>query len=114
MRIDEFRKVIHEREQCHDEWAYGIEQCWKKEVELLTEDISSTIEFLKNECTAEEYSWISEVIDDVVNQVPSKELVQCYKNLMMKFPEECLKYNIAGVVEICESILKWEEENGKK
>jgi hypothetical protein len=33
---------------------------------------------------------------------------------MKKFPEECAQYNISGVVEICENILKWEEENGKK
>ena len=46
--------------------------------------------------------------------MPSKELVQCYTELMAKFPEECQKYNIKGVIEICEGILKWEEENGKK
>lgn len=114
MRIDEFRKVIHEREMCHDEWAYGIEQCWKKEIEILSEDIPSTIEFLKTECTADEYSWISEVIDDVVDKVPSKELVQCYKDIMSKFPEECQKYNIKGVIEICENILEWEDAHGKK
>ncbi len=113
MRIEEFRKVIHEREQCHDEWAYGVEQCWKKEIEILTEDISSTIDFLKKDCTADEFSWISEVIDDVVEIAPSKELVQCYKELMVKFPEECSKYNIAGSIESAEAILKWEAEHGK-
>lgn len=114
MRIDEFRKVIHERELCNDEWTYGVEQCWKKEIEILSEDIPSTIKFLKTECTADEYSWISEVIDDVVDSVPSKELIQCYKDLMKKFPEECKKYNIKGAIEICENILKWEDENGEK
>lgn len=109
MRIDEFRNTIQEREQCHDEWTYGIEQCWKKEIEILSEDIPSTIEFLNTECTAEEYSWISEVIDDVVEKVPNKELVNCYKNLMSKFPEECKKYNIAGVIEICEGMLGLED-----
>ncbi len=114
MKIEEFRKVIQEREKCHEEWDYGIEQCWKKEIEILSEDVPSTIDFLKNECTADEYSWISEVIDDVVDIAPSKELVQCYTELMVKFPEEYQKYNIKGVIEICESILKWEEEHGQK
>ncbi len=114
MDINSFREVIKQREETDNEWDYGIEQCWKKEIEILSEDIPSTIEFLKNECTADEYSWISEVIDDVVDKVPSKELVQCYTELMAKFPEECQKYNIKGVIEICEGILKWEEENGKK
>ena len=72
MDINSFRKVIKQREETDDEWDYGIEQCWKKEIEILSEDIPSTIDFLKNECTYEEYSWISEVIDDVVDQNPSK------------------------------------------
>ena len=79
--------------------ALTLVGCQKKEIELLTEDIPTTIDFLRNECTADEYSWISEVIDDVVNLVPSKEFVQCYKDLMIKFPEECTKYNIAGSIE---------------
>ena len=114
MDITSFREVIKQREETADEWDYGIEQCWKKEIEILSEDIPSTIEFLKTECTADEYSWISEVIDDIVDKNPSRELVECYSELMAKFPEEYQKYNIKGVIEICENILKWEEENGKK
>ena len=87
-----------------------------KPVEILTKirELTEEINFLKNDCTAEEYSWISEVIDDVVEKVRSKELVQCYKDLMIKFPEECVKYNIAGSIESAEAILTWEDENGKK
>jgi len=114
MNIKGFRELIKQREETDDEWDYGVEQCWKKEVEFLSEDITSTIEFLDTECTAKEYSWISEVLEDVIEKKPSKELIECYKSLAIKFPEECEKYNISGVVEICENILKWEEENGKK
>jgi hypothetical protein len=114
MNINKFREIIKQREETDNEWDYGIEQCWNKEIEILSEDIPSTIEFLKTECTADEYTWISEVLDDVVDKNPNKELVECYKSLMKKFPEECDKCNISGVVEICENILKWEEENGQK
>ncbi|WP_031556556.1 hypothetical protein [Lachnospira multipara] len=114
MDINSFREVIKKHEETDDEWDYGIEQCRKKKIEILSEDIPSTIEFLKTECTAEEFSWISEVIDDIVDKYSSKELVEGYKTLMTKFPKECSKYNIAGVIESCENILKWEEENGKK
>lgn len=118
MKIEEFRKVIARRiyveEISYGEWDEGIEECWEKEIELLTEDIPSTIDFLKNDCTADEYSWISEVLDDIIERVPCKELVQCYKELMEKFPEECSKYNILGCVESAEAILRWEQENGQK
>lgn len=49
-----------------------------------------------------------------MEKVRSKELVQCYKDLMIKFPEECVKYNIAGSIASAEAILTWEDENGKK
>jgi len=118
MNVVEFREAIARRayveEISQGEWSDGIDECCKKEIEILSEDISSTIEFLKNECTADEYTWISEVIDDIVDKNPSRELLECYKSLMIKFPEEYEKYNIAGVVEICENILKWREDNGKK
>ena len=76
MRIEEFRKVIKERIECPDEWDYGVERCWKKEIEILSEDIPSTIEFLMTECTADEYSWISEVIEDLAAK-NSKQRIGC-------------------------------------
>ena len=117
MNIDRFREVIKRREYVseisQDEWDEAIEECWQQEIEILTEDIPSTIEFLNNKCTAKEYSWISEVLEDMVEKVPSKELVQCYKALMTKFPDECIAYNIASCIEAAEAALKWENENGK-
>ena len=80
MDINSFREVIKQREETDDEWDYGIEQCWKKEIEILSEDIPSTIDFLKNECTDEEYSWISEVIEDIAEKTNSYEFVMCYKD----------------------------------
>ena len=116
MNIVKFREIIKERvriaNECYNEWDYGIEQCWKQEINLLTDDIPSTIDFLINECTADEYSWISEVIDDVAEQTGSREFVMCYKNLMEKFPEECKKYNIAGSVQFAEESLKGSDHNG--
>ncbi len=110
MNIDKFRKVIQERirisTDTQDEWAYGIEQCWKQEIEILSEDVDSTIIFLKEECTDDEYSWISEVIDDLAEKTKRKELIQCYKSLMDKFPEECKKYNIIGSIEFAEAALE--------
>ena len=61
MNIEKFRKVIARlievNEISNGNWEYGIEQCWKEEVEILSEDIETTIQFLNNECTADEYSW---------------------------------------------------------
>lgn len=117
MNIDKFREVIKRREYIseisQDEWDDGIEECWRNEIEILSEDLPSTIDFLNNECTASEYSWISEVLEDIIEKKPNAELVKCYKALMTKFPEECATYNIAGRIEGAEAILRWEAEHGE-
>ncbi len=112
MDVKKFREIIKQRENTDNEWDYGIEQCWKQEIEILSEDISSTIEFLKNECTAGEFVWISEVFEDIVENNPCKELIDCYKSLMMKYPEESSKYYIDDIVVDAERILEREKNNG--
>ena len=124
MNVAKFREIIRQRlyaeEISHGEWYEEIERCQKEVVDILKEDIPSTIDFLKTECTAEEYSWIAEVLEDVVlvtsdtELVLSRELVECVKALMEKFPEECETYNISGDVERAENVIKWEEERGKE
>ncbi len=116
MKIDVFRDIIKRREYVEEiscgEWAEGIEECWKKEVEILSEDIPSTIDFLNNDCTASEYSWISEVIEELATKTQSEELVDCYKKLMTKFPEESENYNIAGSIQFAEDALRKEDNDG--
>lgn len=109
MNIELFREIIARREYIeeisHGEWAEGIEDCWKREIVVLSEDIPGTISFFKAECTATEYSWISEVIEDLAAQTQSRKLVEAYKSVMAKFPEECEIYNIADSIQIAEEAL---------
>lgn len=117
MNVIKFREVIKERnrilKECCDEWTFGIEQCWTQEIEILSENVSDTVAFLKNECTADEYSWISEIIDDLAEKTQSHELVQVYKSLMIKFPEECEKYNISESIKFAENVLENEVAYGE-
>jgi len=113
MNIDKFREVIKERirisVETQDEWDYGIDQCLKQEVEILSEDIAGAIEFLKNECTADEYSWIGEILEELIEKTKSKELLDCYKSLIKKFPEECKTYYIEETIKNAEMII-WKDE----
>jgi hypothetical protein len=117
MNIKAFREIIKRRAYIEEiscgEWAEGIEECWKTEIEILSENVASTIDFLLNECTAEEYSWISEIIDDLIAKTQSRALLECYKSLMAKFPEECKTYNIAGSIEYAEAELIGGSEDGQ-
>jgi hypothetical protein len=112
MNIEAFRDAIKRREYVEKislgEWAEGIEECCKKEIEILMTDIESTIAFLKNDCTSDEFVWISEIIDDLAAKTQSKELIECYKSLMDKFPEECKIYSIKESIEYAEAELTGE------
>lgn len=106
MDVQKFREVLKKRDETHDEYDYGLEMCWKEEVEILSEDIPSTIKYLKNDCTEDEFSWISEIIEDLAEKTRSRELIECYKSLMAKFPEETKEYYIGFCVECAEDFLE--------
>ena len=109
MNIDKFRTIIEEREHIevisHGEWQYGIEQCWKQMVAVLSEDIPSTIVFLENECSAEEYSWISEIIDELAMQQGGKDLLTCYKKLMTKLTKLLLLLSLSLLLQCNQTFL---------
>ena len=106
MDVQKFREVLKELNETEIEYDYGIEMCWKEEVEILAEDIPSTIEYLKNDCTADEFVWISEIIDDIAEKTKSRELVECYKNLMNKYSEETKRYHVDFCIECAEDFLE--------
>lgn len=105
MLKDKFRDVLKERMQIHPNDGYEAEKCWKKETEILSENIEETINFLDNECTADEFSWISEIFEDIAEKTQSKEFIDCLYRVAQKFPEECKKYNIYGSIEIAKDYL---------
>lgn len=87
-----------------------IEKCWERLANTLCEDINASIRFLQEDCTGDEYSWISEVLDDVAEREGGHEFVECFKSLVPKFSEECKKYNIISAIEIAEAILEEKEK----
>lgn len=106
MDVQKFKEVIRRRKETHDEYDYGVEMCNKEEIQVLAEDIPSTIEYLKNDCTADEFVWISEIIDDLAEKTRNRELMECYKSLMGKFPEESKRYHVDFCIECAEDFLQ--------
>lgn len=103
---DEFEKIVAELESTDMNNSDAVDVLWDKEIKLFTEDINATIEFVKNDCTANQFSWMSEVWDDIVEKTKSKEFVDCIKATAKKFPEECSKFNIQGAIESAEGYLE--------
>lgn len=102
MDKERFKEIISKLDalELNDDFVH--EKYWKEEIAVLTEDVDGTIEYLKNDCTENEYSWISEVIDDIIEATKSKELLECYRGLREKYPEACKAYNIDRIIKYAE------------
>lgn len=105
MITDEIRKSLSKRIATNDEWAYGVDLCCNEEIDILSRNIEDTIEFLENECTANEFSWLSEVFDYVAEKTQSRAFVDCLYKVAKKFPDECREYHIDKVLEYAEGAL---------
>ena len=107
---EEFRKVLFERirisNETQDNWDYGIEKCWEKEIAILSADMDETINFLNNECTAEESVWMSEVFDDIADKTQSMDFIYALYAIASKFPVECREYNVLAFIRDAEKCVK--------
>ena len=85
-------EVVQERirisDETHDNWDYGIEQCWEKYVDILSKNISQTTEYVLTECSDEEFFWISEAFEELIERTQSTELIKAFrKRLARVLPE---------------------------
>ena len=111
MITEEIRAAIKERAATDDEWAYGVQKCCNKEIEILSRNMEDTIRFLENECTADEFSWLSEIFDDVTEKTQSQAFVDCLYKVAKKYPLETKKYYIDRVIQFAEETLLPPEKN---
>ena len=96
---EEFKKVIEDIKKLDVNNDYEHEKLCKKELEIVTKDISVTINYLKTECTADEFSWLSEIFRDIVEKCPSQEFVDELYKLAEKYPEETKEYNVMSFID---------------
>ncbi len=106
MDIQRFKEVIQKRINTVDEYYVGVEECWKEEIEILSEDVPSTVTYLKNECTEEEFAHISDIIDDLAVKTRSREIVEAYKNLGKKYPDMAKTFSFEFCASYAEEALE--------
>ncbi len=104
---EKIAEIVQERiricEETDDNWDYGIEQCWKKFIDILTVDIDRSIHYFLHECTDEEFYWLSETFEEIAEKTQSKELIQVLRNRLAKVtPEAYCQQNFKA-----EHMQKW-------
>ena len=105
MDINKFKLAIKAREQTDDEWTEEVQKCQSNLVDIICEDMDSSIQYLFAGCTADEFSWLSEVFDDIVSRFPRKDFIESLRFLARKYPDETATYNIVPFIDSAEELL---------
>jgi hypothetical protein len=84
MKVEDLRAELTHRLSLDVNDDYGIEESWKSLTKILSENVDDTICFFNNECTDEEFFWLSEVFSDVSEVLQSKEFVQTLRNRLAR------------------------------
>ena len=82
-----------------------ISQAIKPEIALFTRSLHETVQFLDNDCTADQLSWMSEVFEEISAKLQSWEFIDALKRAADRFPEECKIYNIRECILFAEGQL---------
>lgn len=99
-----FKRLIQERIENDGFIVAGDDTAWKNLTNFLSEDINASIEFLENEATPDEISWVSEVFDDIAAKTHSREFIAALHRIYDKMPED-IQQCIGGAVEDAEYYL---------
>ena len=102
---DEYAKLIAQRENIEHIVDWEQEPVIQATIQLFTADLQQTIEFLDNDCTADQFSWMSEVFDEISEKLQSWEFIDALRRTAAKYPEETKKYNILSFIETAEGML---------
>ena len=102
---DEYVKIINQREEEDRKHLSELPDYWENspainaEIELLAKNLQETIDFLDNDCTADQLSWMSEVFEEISAKLQSWDFIDALNRCADKYPEECKVYSIKECIE---------------
>lgn len=104
----ELRETLAERKAINNDDKNGylaMKKCWDTEINLLCENINDTVDFFENECTGEEFAWLSEVFDGISEKTQSSDFINCLEKLMKKYPDETEQFQINEAVDFAKTYI---------
>lgn len=93
MNAINLREELNHRLSLHINDDYGLKESWKRITAILSEDVIETIDFIDNDCTDEEFFWLSEVFSDVSEVVQSKQFVETLRSRLARVNRETYNQN---------------------
>lgn len=93
-----FKELIKIREDTPDEWDYGCQKVNNEMVNLISNNITDSINYVLEQCTASEFSWLSEIFEEIVEKTLSQEFINALYITAKKYPIETKKYHIDDAI----------------
>lgn len=89
-----FQQYIEVRENIFDENDYQYNLYKDAFGKFLASNINFTVSYVKEWCTASEFSWLSELFDDVAEKTHSLDFINALEYTAKKYPDETCEYNL--------------------
>ena len=86
------KQLVEKRKMINGDVDYENDPTIKEMIRLMTEDMDSTVAFLRNECSEDQLIWISEIADEITAHTKSSEFIESLRDLCKKYPEVSEKY----------------------
>ena len=89
-KFERYRKLLKKRKS----YDPSVDVDWDTDpviaemVDIMADDVDDTVKFLGG-CTGDEFSWLSEIFDEIVARTQSQKLVDALYEAARRFPEEC-------------------------
>ncbi len=102
---DEYAAIILQRKEEDAKCLSELPDYWetspavKAEILLFTRDLQKTIDFLDHDITEDQFSWMSEVFEEISAKLQSWAFIDALNRAADRFPEECKKYCICPIIE---------------
>lgn len=96
----EIQKIIEERKKMHPDDPRVVEK-WNELTQIFIQNEESTIAYL-NSCCKDNIEWISEIFEDISEQLQSSRFIDCIEKLAIKYPDLNLKQDILYAKEVLE------------
>lgn len=97
---NEMSNILEIRKSKHIEDDFGIQDCWNKMIWVLSQDLDLTISYLE-ECSEEDLNWISEVFEEISENLNSYQFIKCLRTLDKKYP----KLNMTKDIDLAEDYI---------
>ncbi len=97
--------LISLRKKISLENDWQTEQWWKNISDFMAEQIIETINFIENNCSADDFILLSEIFEDITQKSNNKDFVRCIEKISKKYATECEEYNVFSVIQDCKKIL---------